>query len=145
MVMVMVVIVIMIVVVVVVMIVTVIAHAVMAIPAFATRAVAALVGDHARRHREQVSHDRKPGYDFHMTTLARLAVERSVWEGLHTVKRLPNSHGGGVIRSARWSTKLFTFGDRWRVLGYTTWTGVDGAFQSRSTRSSLRVRSSVAH
>ena len=43
---------------------TVIAHAVMAIPAFASRAVAALV-DHARSHREQVSHDREAGDDFH--------------------------------------------------------------------------------
>jgi uncharacterized membrane protein YqiK len=64
MIVVMIMIVIMIVVVVVVVIVTVLAHAVMAIPAFAARAVAVLV-DQARSHREQVSHDRESGYDFH--------------------------------------------------------------------------------
>ena len=32
----------------------------------------------------------------------------------------PSSHGGGVRRACRWSTKVFTLGERWRVLGYTT-------------------------
>ncbi|HEX7701040.1 MAG TPA: hypothetical protein VF403_09970 [Kofleriaceae bacterium] len=62
--MIMIVIVIVIVIVIMIMIVIVTAHAVMAIPAFATRAVATLV-DHARSHREQVSHDREAGDDFH--------------------------------------------------------------------------------
>jgi Histidine kinase-, DNA gyrase B-, and HSP90-like ATPase len=34
--------------------------------------------------------------------------------------RGPSSHGGGVMRSCRCSTKVFTLGDRCRVLGYTT-------------------------
>ena len=55
--MVMVMVMVMVVIVIMIVVVTVIAHAVMAIPAFATRAVTTLV-DHAGSHREQVSHDR---------------------------------------------------------------------------------------
>lgn len=37
-----------------------------------------------------------------------------------------SSHGGGVIRCWRCSTKLLTLADRWRAVGYTTWIGVGG-------------------
>jgi hypothetical protein len=61
----MVVVMVMVVIMIMIMIVRMVAHAVMAVPAFAARAVAMLL-DHARRHREQVSHDRESGYKFHM-------------------------------------------------------------------------------
>ena len=54
----------MVVIMIVIMVVRMIAHAVMAVPAFAARTVAVLI-DQARSHREQVSHDRESGYDFH--------------------------------------------------------------------------------
>jgi hypothetical protein len=52
----------------------------------------------------------------------------------------PTAQGGGVVRSCRCSTKVFTFGEMWRALGYTTCMGVDGASQSRRTRSSRPPR-----
>src|SRR5262249_53567918 len=52
----------------------------------------------------------------------------------------PSSQGGGVIRCWRCSTKLLTVAERWRAVGYTTCTGIDGAAQSRSTRSSRCAR-----